>query len=78
MSLNDLKHDNPEEWARLRKQERQDNKAEVVIENKNTGEVEHRARKYWDEAERYAKNYIWNRPYLKYKIYHVGNEEKKK
>ena len=45
-----------------------DNKVHIEIYNKETGEVVDIAEKYHDEAERWAKNYIWGRKYLAYKI----------
>lgn len=59
------------EEAKHRAQERRDNKVQILIINKEKDEIVERGLEYSDVAERWAKNKIWNRPYLKYKIIFV-------
>lgn len=54
--------------AEARKEERHDNKSEIIIYNKETNEVDNRFFEYPDAAVRVAESKIWGRKYLAYKI----------
>lgn len=55
-----------------RSEERKDMKAQIVIINKKTGEIEDRMDEYYDNAESVAKKAIAGKKELKYRIYKVN------
>lgn len=55
--------------AQQMQEERRENKCQVTIIHKATGQVVERADKYYDEAESWARGRISSKPELKYKIY---------
>ena len=59
---------------RLRQEENNDVMAEVEIINKETGKIVDRNTDFKDAALKWAKNKIWSRPYLKYKVYQMLKE----